>query len=171
LTALLTRWLSLISDLMEVQLSWTSFDRWKKYKPRTLKDDYYSARPIEYWLAIRNKYPNLAHLAIDVFSVSASSCDCECMFSESGDLLEPRRRLISSQLLAAIQCVRSWIRAGFRKPSQDAAPLLADDAVDAIYNLCEWDSSTQQFVYTTNPAYTIKPQVSINLQAKVALTE
>lgn len=118
------------------------FDRWKKYEPRTLKEDYCSARPIEYWLTMRNKYPNLARLAIDVLSVPASSCDCERMFSELGDLLEPRRRQISSQLLAAIQCVRGWIKAGFRKPSQNAAPLLTDDAVDAIYSLCEWDPST-----------------------------
>ncbi|KAI1591535.1 hypothetical protein PtrCC142_011775, partial [Pyrenophora tritici-repentis] len=42
-----------------------------------------------------------------------SSCDCERLFSELGDLLEPRRRALGSELLAALQLVRSWRRAGF----------------------------------------------------------
>jgi hypothetical protein len=52
-------------------------------------------------------------MAIDVLSIPASSCECERMFSELGDLHEPRRRQILPQLLAAIQCVRRWYRAGF----------------------------------------------------------
>ncbi|KAI0568087.1 hypothetical protein Alg130_12334, partial [Pyrenophora tritici-repentis] len=32
---------------------------------------------------------------------------------ELGDLLEPRRRALGSELLAALQLVRSWRRAGF----------------------------------------------------------
>jgi hypothetical protein len=34
------------------------------------------------------------------------------MFSELGDLLEPRRRAIQPQLLAAIQYERQWQKAG-----------------------------------------------------------
>ena len=54
------------------------------------------------------------------------------MFSELGDLLEPRRRAISPQLLAAIQCVRRWLKAGFgkgRKPTGRTT----DDELDLIY--------------------------------------
>jgi hypothetical protein len=60
------------------------------------------------------------------------------MFSELGDLLEPRRRAISSQLLAAIQCVRRWLKAGFgkgRKPTGRTT----DDELDLIYQLGDWD--------------------------------
>jgi hypothetical protein len=39
------------------------------------------------------------------------------MFSELGELLEPKRRAISSELLAAIQLARSWIRTGFKLPT------------------------------------------------------
>ncbi|RAR12722.1 nonribosomal peptide synthase [Stemphylium lycopersici] len=42
-----------------------------------------------------------------------SSCECERLFSELGDLLEPKRRAISSKLLAALQLIRSWTRAGY----------------------------------------------------------
>jgi hypothetical protein len=66
---------------------------------------------------MRAKYPCLSHFAIDTLTVPASSCDCERLFSELGDLLEPKRRAIGSELLAALQLVRSWIRAGFNTSS------------------------------------------------------
>lgn len=52
------------------------------------------------------------------------------MFSELSDLLEPRRRAIGLELLAATQLVRSWIRAGFELPTgetPDAA--VTDEAI------------------------------------------
>jgi hypothetical protein len=67
-------------------------------------------------MKLEPKYPNLARLALDIMTIPASSCDCERMFSELGDLLEPRRRAIGAELLAAIQLVRSWVRAGFKLP-------------------------------------------------------
>jgi hypothetical protein len=33
---------------------------------------------------------NLSRLAIDIFTIPASSCKCERLFSEPGDLLEPK---------------------------------------------------------------------------------
>jgi hypothetical protein len=53
-------------------------------------------------MALRPKYPELSQLALNVLSIPASSCECERMFSQLGDLLEPRRRKIGSQLLAAL---------------------------------------------------------------------
>jgi hypothetical protein len=58
--------------------------------------------PVKYWMKLEPKYPNLARLALDIMTIPASSCDCERMFSELGDLLEPRRRAIGAELLAAI---------------------------------------------------------------------
>jgi hypothetical protein len=52
--------------------------------------------------------PSLSQLAFDVLSIPASSCKCERMFSELSDLLEPCRRAIQPQLLAAIQCVLNF---------------------------------------------------------------
>ncbi|KAI1514567.1 hypothetical protein Ptr86124_005890, partial [Pyrenophora tritici-repentis] len=70
----------------------------------------------------------------------ASSCECERLFSELGDLLEPRRRKIGSQLLAAIQCIRSWRDAGFKPPSDYNSGDVTDAEVAAIYEICKWDS-------------------------------
>ncbi|KAI1676930.1 Dimer-Tnp-hAT dimerization containing protein [Pyrenophora tritici-repentis] len=97
--------------------------------------------PITYWLSRRRDYPNLTRLALDVLSIPASSCDCERMFSELGDLLRPKRRKISSQLLVAIQSVRTWLRAGFGVEGETAESLLSDEAIDGMYNLGDWHDS------------------------------
>jgi hypothetical protein len=80
-------------------------ERWKRSEPRAEKGTEHANNPIQYWVALRDRYPSLSRLALDVLSIPASSCECERMFSELGDLLEPRRRAIQPQLLAAIQCV------------------------------------------------------------------
>jgi hypothetical protein len=81
------------------------FTRWKQCERRVEKDSEYANNPIQYWLSLQDRYPRLSKPALDVLSIPASSCECERMFSELGDLLEPRRRAIQPQLLAAIQCV------------------------------------------------------------------
>jgi hypothetical protein len=88
------------------------YNRWKRSESRVEKGSQHANNPIKYWVALRNYYPSLSKLALDVLSIPASSCECEHMFGELGDLLEPCRRAIQPQLLAAIQCVRRWRRAG-----------------------------------------------------------
>ena len=56
------------------------------------------------------------------------------MFSKLGDLLGPKRRKISSKLLAAIQSVR----AGFDIEGETTESLLSDEAIDVMYNLDDW---------------------------------
>jgi hypothetical protein len=109
------------------------YTRWK-LEPWVPSGD----NPITYWLSRRRDYPNLTHLALDVLSILASSCDCECMFSELGNLLRSKRRKISSQLLVAIQSVRAWLRAGFGVEGDIAESLLSDEAIDVMYNLGNW---------------------------------
>ena len=77
-------------------------------------------------------------MAIDVLSIPASSCYCERMFSEIGDLLEPKRRKLNPHLLAAIHCVRSWLRVGFT-PSGFVDDDVDDDEVEQIYQISKWD--------------------------------
>ena len=76
---------------------------------------------------MRNCYPSLSKLALDVLSIPASSCECERLFSELGDLLEPRQQRLEPQLLAAIQCVRRWQRAGLRGDDEVMEEEEADD--------------------------------------------
>jgi hypothetical protein len=59
------------------------------------------------------------------------------MFSELGDLLEPRRRAISPELLAAIQCIRRWQKAGY-KTARASDHGITDQRLEELYALCEW---------------------------------
>jgi hypothetical protein len=85
------------------------------------------------------KYPHLAQFAIDIMTIPASSSDCERLFSELGDLLEPKRRALGSELLSALQLVRSWVRAGY-KPTICSEATLSDKELLDDYNILEWDS-------------------------------
>ncbi|KAH8696781.1 hypothetical protein GQ44DRAFT_719006 [Phaeosphaeriaceae sp. PMI808] len=62
------------------------------------------------------------------------------MFSELGDLLEPRRRTIQPQLLAAIQCVRRWRKAGLGDDKVDFK-FATDSEIDALYDVSNWVDS------------------------------
>jgi hypothetical protein len=73
-------------------------------------------------------------------TIPASSCDCERMFSELGDLLEPKRRAIKAKLLAAIQLVRSWVRAGFKLPYETPEAGVTDAEITREYNICKWSA-------------------------------
>ncbi|XP_014550235.1 hypothetical protein COCVIDRAFT_116019, partial [Bipolaris victoriae FI3] len=91
--------------------------------------------PTQYWIGLREQYPNLSRLALDILSIPASSCESERIFSELGDLLEPRRRNISPQLLAAIQCVRRWKRAGLSDNQAAENSTITDKETELLYDI------------------------------------
>ena len=62
------------------------------------------------------------------------------MFSELGDLLEPRRRNIDPQLLAAIQCVKRWKRAGFGDDQAAEKSTITDREIELLYSISTWDN-------------------------------
>jgi hypothetical protein len=64
------------------------------------------------------------------------------MFSELGDLLQPRRRGIQPQLLAAIQCVRRWIKARIDSDSVSPKDSRTDSELDALYSFSQWADDT-----------------------------
>ncbi|KAG9379945.1 Dimer-Tnp-hAT domain containing protein [Pyrenophora tritici-repentis] len=109
------------------------YQRWKQGEPIAADGSHDANNPVEYWVALRDQYPNLSRLAIDVLSIPASSCDCERMFSELGDLLEPRRRKLGPQLLAAMLCIRRWQRAGFGD-DDFCRGKLSDEYIDTYTN-------------------------------------
>ena len=95
----------------------------------------------------------MSQFAIDILPIPASSCDCERLFSELGDLLEPKRRAIGSELLAALQLVRAWSKAGFDSKYTGAKSnggdegdegdggdegALSDEDIVRDYNIQEW---------------------------------
>jgi hypothetical protein len=114
------------------------YERWKRSEPRAEKGSDYANNPIRYWVELRNRYPNLSKLALNVLSIPASSCECERLFSKLGDLLEPRRRAIKPQLLAALQCVRRWQKAGLGDVEVAAKVEITDDEMELLYDFESW---------------------------------
>ncbi|KAG9385533.1 Dimer-Tnp-hAT domain containing protein [Pyrenophora tritici-repentis] len=100
------------------------FERWKTQEPQWTQEQYN---------ADGNPF------AIDIMTIPASSSDCERLFSELGDLLEPKRRALGSELLAALQLVRSWVRAGY-KPYNCSEAKLSDEQLVGDYNILEWNT-------------------------------
>lgn len=115
------------------------FQRWKLNERNLPWDHEHSINPIAYWISLRSVYPELSQLAIDVLSIPASSCHCERVFSEIGDLLEPKRRKLGPQLLSAIHCVRSWLQAKFTVSKQFDQRDVDSGSIQEIYSISTWD--------------------------------
>ena len=115
------------------------YTQWKLCEGWVEKGSEHANNPIKYWLLMQDHYPQLSKLALDVLSIPVSSCECERMFSELGDLLEPRRRGIQPRLLAAIQCVRRWRTAGLGDDKLNNRNSITDDEIEALYGVSAWD--------------------------------
>jgi hypothetical protein len=93
---------------------------------------------------MRDCYPSLSKLALDVLSIPPSSYECERQFGELGDLLEPQQRRLGPQILAAIKCVRRCQRAGFGSDNEVVEEEAADDDnMELLCGLATWDDETQ----------------------------
>jgi hypothetical protein len=119
------------------------FERWRRSEPRAEKGTEYANNPIKYWVTLRDRYPALSKLTLDVLSIPASSCECERMFSELGDLREPRRRSMGPHSLAAIQSVRRWQKAGLGSNSQLKEVAISTAEMDLLYSMCSEDSGSE----------------------------
>jgi hypothetical protein len=109
-------------------------------EPAWTADQYkFGCTPIEYWLQQRLKYPNLSQLAIDVMTIPASSADCERVFSGTGRVMEPQRRKMGSELMAALIGTQRWIKAGFQPPNAKAAATYDDEELDKQFEIDNWE--------------------------------
>ncbi|PZC88351.1 Dimer-Tnp-hAT domain containing protein, partial [Pyrenophora tritici-repentis] len=108
------------------------YERWKTQEPEWSREQYLGdGHPVVYWIQMRSKYPCLSQFAIDILTIPASSSDCERLFSELGDLLEPKRRAIGSELLAALHSAEGGDKGG----DEDD---LSDEDLVRDYNIQEW---------------------------------
>ena len=98
---------------------------------------------------MRSKYPCLSQFAIDILTIPASSCECERLFSKLSDLLKPKRRAISSELLAALQLIQAWTRAGYNTKKTDGIDgstslvSLTDESLSREYDIYSWAESLE----------------------------
>jgi len=107
---------------------------WKR-QPCLEEDDPLSLNPVRYWLLHEKQFPVLARLALDIYSIPASSADCERTFSELGDLIGTRRLRMKPELISALQSLKSWKKIGIQpvptatipttEPSDDLSKIIA----------------------------------------------
>ena len=115
------------------------YDSWLKEPMWTSDQHKEGPTAVQYWLSLKPKYPHLSRLAIDVLTIPASSSDCERVFAGTGDILEPQRRKIGAQLLAALVCLQRWTRAGFTTPSTTTAAKHTDEELTEEFAIGTWE--------------------------------
>jgi hypothetical protein len=111
------------------------FKRWKRSEPAAERGTEHADNPIKYWVSMRDCYPSLSKLALDVLSIPVSSCECERLFIELGNLLEPRQQRLGPQLLTAIQYVQRWQRVGVRGDNEVMEEAADNDNMELLYRL------------------------------------
>jgi hypothetical protein len=100
--------------------------------PKMLQKD----SPIPYWISKRSIWPELAQMALDIYSTPPMSDEPERVFSDTGNLLTPKRRLMNSEGVEQMTCLRRWDRSGIISLSQSfcnravAVAMLNEDASD-----------------------------------------
>ena len=64
--------------------------------------------PIPYWIGKLKQWPQLAQMALDVYSTPAMSDEPERVFSIGGNVLSVCRRRLISDAVHWLLCLRSW---------------------------------------------------------------
>jgi hypothetical protein len=68
--------------------------------------------PIPYWISKRSIWPELTQMALDIYSVLPMSDEPERVFSDTGNLLSPKRRTMNGEGVEQMTCLRRWHRSG-----------------------------------------------------------
>jgi hypothetical protein len=74
--------------------------------------------PIPYWTRRRSIRPELAQMALDIYSTPPMSDSPERVFNSTGHLLPPYRRRMTGEGVEQITCLRSWEQSGIDSLSQ-----------------------------------------------------
>lgn len=74
--------------------------------------DQFCDNPLQYWIQNRLRWPHLAQMALDLFSIPAMSSSAERIFSLAGLLTPSNRARLSSDTIGASLCLKSWDTAG-----------------------------------------------------------
>ncbi|CEP02542.1 hypothetical protein PBRA_009126 [Plasmodiophora brassicae] len=65
---------------------------------------------LQWWKAHEERFPTISRLARDVFVIQGSSVPCECIFSESGDLIGPDRSSLDPLTVEMHMKLGAWNR-------------------------------------------------------------
>jgi hypothetical protein len=67
--------------------------------------------PLDWWRQRgESRYPTLAKMAYDLFSIPAMSAECERVFSNSRKMITDERYSLKVDIIEADQCLKSWLK-------------------------------------------------------------
>ncbi|TKA67460.1 hypothetical protein B0A49_09354 [Cryomyces minteri] len=78
----------------------------------------YSGDLILWWTKHEAIYPTLARMAFDLFSVPATSSECERVFSQTKKLVTDERNRLLADTIEADECQKNWLRNGIVRRRQ-----------------------------------------------------
>jgi hypothetical protein len=64
--------------------------------------------PINYWVSKQSIWPQLAQMALNVYSTPPMSDGLERVFSDASNLMSPHRRHMKGEGVKQMVCLRSW---------------------------------------------------------------
>jgi hypothetical protein len=68
-------------------------------------------KPLDWWRQRgESRYPTLAKMAYDLFSIPAMSAECERVFSNSRKMITDERYSLKVDIIEADQCLKSWLK-------------------------------------------------------------
>ncbi|KAM0708864.1 hypothetical protein Q7P35_002900 [Cladosporium inversicolor] len=115
-------WITPIPTILQDE--WSSLgtddlDQLQLYELEPYTEDYSAFdSPIPYWLNKRAIWPQLAQMALDIYSTPAMSDEPERVFSVAGNVLAPSRRRLTSEVMQWLLCLRSWQKSEIIKLDQ-----------------------------------------------------
>ena len=87
-------------------------DELSKWQRTNFPSDKQVTNPIQYWYGNRQRWPRLALMAIDLFSIPAMSSEPERVFSDAGDIITPKRNRLHADIVGAGMCLKQWDKDG-----------------------------------------------------------
>jgi hypothetical protein len=98
--------------------------------------------PIGWWQQNLQRFPTVGIMAIDFLSIPSSSAESERSFSSAGRMITPDRNRLRHIITTMAQCLRSWSKEGFYKPTVplDMFQGVLQQAEDIIESIPDSDS-------------------------------
>jgi hypothetical protein len=64
---------------------------------------------LAWWVSYETKYPKLAQMARDIFSIPSILAEVERLFSSAKLMILPSRNSLAIEAIEAGECIRSWV--------------------------------------------------------------
>ena len=88
----------------------------------------YKADPIGWWRDVGIvRFPRLSYMAVDFLTIASSSAETERDFSSCGRMVTPLRSRLRRHIVAMVQCLHSWSKAGIYQPTLPFSLLEGDN--------------------------------------------